>query len=411
MTTLDKSSEEASFPIQRLSPIADDIVKTPQLSERSKLTKILKLIPLLTGLGNNIMGTGSGIAQLIALGKYASDVLRSMSHTVAHVSQYGGIALALLDFIRVPSIYLSSWITGEKSSVTLAKNARWLHATLLLGLAITALAVPAAAAPIALATGVLGVGVSVVALSWTLIRRHGIKRQLKTIDAAINDKDAKLTAINVQLNEAKKNNEVEIELNHRHEQIIQEINELYTKKAKFTKKLNKRDLPAITDKTVGVTLSTLALAGLVVYLFFPPVGIALMTASAGMGTLYIAARVTVPLMKNLAGWIGEKLKKDEAQQDKISDGPDKVNEMERANAQDVNSQGSTATMLNQLPNTQNAKTTAYEPTPVKVNANSSASTKNANEPNRKTYSFFSSFPFKLLAQTGELTSRSMHINK
>lgn len=75
--------------------------------------------------------------------------------------QWAGLGLALIDFFRIPLIYLAALLIGQKPPITLNKNARWLYSTVLLVLTIISLTVPAAAPPIALVTAILGFGCSV----------------------------------------------------------------------------------------------------------------------------------------------------------------------------------------------------------------------------------------------------------
>lgn len=309
--------------LQKAQEMLADPEFSPTAKERSKLILALKFLPLLTGIGNNVIGIGSAIAQLIAIEKSISNALRATSHTIADSFQYAGIAFAALDFIRIPALYLSSWMLGEKSPVTLSKNARWLYAGILLGLAITALAVPAAAAPIALLTGVMGLGVSIFSMAWFFQRRQEVRQELNKINKAIKGENAKLKTLQEQAKEYEsklqeaikaKNKEVIQEYTAKIEKLHQafasqkeKLQNLHERKEKYEKKKLKRGMGGLADKTVGVGLSALALIGLVTYLYFPPAGLGILLAGAAIGTLYIVARVTYPLIKNFAAWIREKI--------------------------------------------------------------------------------------------------------
>lgn len=100
---------------------------------------------------------------------------------------FAGASIALhgLDFLRIPAIYLASFILGRKVPFTLKNNAKWLYAASLLALSIAALAVPAVAPFIGIAAASLAVAVGAFTLARHFYRKREIKKELADIKAEI----------------------------------------------------------------------------------------------------------------------------------------------------------------------------------------------------------------------------------
>lgn len=101
-------------------------------------------------------------AAISKLGEQFSSMHHShINETVTHGFHLAGFFMSVFNFVRIPAIYLIAYLTNQKIPLTLGNNARWLHATILLGLAVVALSVPALAPIIAFASAsVLGLVVS-----------------------------------------------------------------------------------------------------------------------------------------------------------------------------------------------------------------------------------------------------------
>ena len=312
----------------------------------------IKKIPMLTGFLRSVDHAGNSISNIA---KIHGDVSDSLKTAIAGF-QFTGLTLTIIDFLRIPAIYLSFLIVGEKPPITLSKNARWVYSAVLLGLAITALALPAVAVPIALTMASLGLGLSLFTMAKTLYQRYQVRKELKAIKAEIATTMDELEQLRLETKGLEEKINISTANSHRLQMLpelddertkelsgeldnlkllpekLKLVNErfvekydankiplqiLHDRKHKCELTLEKKGTAAIMDKSIAVALSSIALIGLVLSLFFPPVGLSILAASALCGALYFIARVTFPIIK---GWIvGSPTKKSEANVKDISD--------------------------------------------------------------------------------------------
>ncbi|KTC76891.1 hypothetical protein [Legionella brunensis] len=291
------------------------------LPEKALVLLLLKKLPLLSNFLHSVDGAGNALSKLAMIRGYAG-------HTVETASkgfQWANLGLALIDFFRIPLIYLAAAMIGEKPPITLSKNARWLYSTVLLVLTIVSLAVPAAAPAIALATAVLGLAVSTFLLAKHLIERHRIKVELENLKTDIKTQEEELQAIQEQakmLQEIIEKNQGEFTLQELGEKLRnlessfdikkEEIQKLYDRQTHLNQKLAKMDLGSIVDKTAAIAISAVVLIGFAVALAFPFVGLGILAAGAALGGAYILARLSYPYIKSFAEWATKKIKKEES---------------------------------------------------------------------------------------------------
>ena len=93
-------------------------IKPKPLRKKPTLAVLAQKIPLLTGFLRAIDQGGnalSGLAQLDV------DIIGPMK-AAAGGFQAAGLALHVIDFFRIPAIYLAFFIAGEKPPISLSKN-------------------------------------------------------------------------------------------------------------------------------------------------------------------------------------------------------------------------------------------------------------------------------------------------
>ena len=95
------------------------------------------------------------------------------------------------------------------------------------------------------------------------------------------------------------------------------VQTLYDKKFQYEHKLKKKGTAAVMDKGISVIISSIAVAGIALSLFFPPIGLGLLAASAILGALYLVSRLTFPSIMKL--FAGKGLKKESLEALKTSD--------------------------------------------------------------------------------------------
>lgn len=234
---------------------------------------------------------------------------------------WSGFALAAVDFLVIPMIYLSSYIYGEKVPFTLSNNARWLYSGVVVGLALTSLLVPAAAPAIGIVLGGISLGLSVFLLSKAVYERYQLGKERREIRNELAPAEEEMRHIQEQARvlqiafataanaEEQKNIGFQIVLlkEHYDEQKLK-ITALKEKEAVYNEKIEKLGFIHILDKGVAVGLSSVAMAGLVVSLFLPTVGLPMLAGVATASLAYLSARIVVPLIRDAGIWVFNKLR-------------------------------------------------------------------------------------------------------
>ncbi|KTC64582.1 coiled-coil protein (plasmid) [Legionella adelaidensis] len=279
----------------------------------SAMTSFIKgKMPLASALGGRASDTGDTLGTL-ASGK----------NSVSQGFHFAAVAFSALDFIRIPALYLSTWINGEKVPVSHAKNTRFAYASVLLGLAITALAAPVTAPAIAIVTASLGFAASVFHLGRHFVQKAKYNKELKQVTEALIEKENALQILQEEVkakqlllqNALTDNNQQAITqlkqeiptLQQRYQTICKELQETTARKNKLEEKVKKYGSLRLVDRAVGVGLSSLGLAGVALSLFFPPVGLALVAAATIGGLAYLGGRLVIPQIKNFFNWVGSKI--------------------------------------------------------------------------------------------------------
>ena len=222
----------------------------------------------------------------------------------AKVTPVIGVALNILDFIQVPLLYLAALALGEKLPITLTNNARWVYAATLLALTLTAIFIPVTAPFITVSAATLGVLAAISTLGNLFYEYYEDKKELKTVMEKINagptgQLKARLSELEIASNtpdtDAAKINELMIDverLNRDCAKNKEDIKALYKTANMLEERLKiERE---VVDNCIGITLASLALAGTVVALFFPPTGLIILLTATVAGSAYIAARLLIP---------------------------------------------------------------------------------------------------------------------
>lgn len=272
---------------------------------------LLDWLPELTGFGRNVTGTG---ALLTRWGQLKGSFEHSMhtANSLLNSFKYSVLALAIIDFIRIPVTYLAAWQLGEKIPVSATKNARWFYASLSLSLSLAAVTMPAVAPVIAIVSSSLGLLVSLVSLGKFFYRRHRVGRELDDIGVEIERREGDFRLLQaacaekvrclqqaIALGEQRQIRQVGMEshvLQQRFDVQRAVLQQLHDKKYKLELKQSKRGMALFFDKALAVGLASLVLIGVTISLFFPPIGLAVLTVSAGLGMLYLVGRILSKLL-------------------------------------------------------------------------------------------------------------------
>ncbi len=291
--------------------------KPTPIPKETPIQLLLKKIPLLSGFLRNVDHAGKSLSSIAELQGNTSGSLQ----TAAAGFHWAGLGLNIVDFIRIPMIYGAAMLVGEKPPITLSKNARWLYSAVLLGLTITALALPVTAVPIALTMASLGLGVSLFTMGKAFYERNKLQKELKAIEKDIaaetkelNDLHLKTIELENELGAAEAKNDNARQISALREELASvskrfdtlfdqskkdRLDTLYDKKFNGEQQLKKINTASVIDKGIAVALSAIALTGVAIGLFFPPIGLAIVAASALAGTAYLIARAAPTVI----GWL------------------------------------------------------------------------------------------------------------
>lgn len=290
-----------------------------KLTQQSLLASAVQKIPLLSKYLRNLDETGEAA---MMIGERLGDLNDTPgSDSISHGFHFGSVAIASLDFVRIPFIYLAAYVLNQDVPINLNNNARWVYSGVVLALAITAFAVPAAAPIIGLVAASIGLTVSMFLLGKTLYERYQLGKENKKIKKKIHQEEEEmrslqLTAKNLhdrltQATEEEQIIAIYTEILLLEEQFIAKkrvIEQLKTEELQLGQKINQVGMLKVLDKSIGVGLAGLTIIGLVLTLFVPQVGLGLLLGVAVVGGIYFAARLTIPLFQTFGGWLVSKFK-------------------------------------------------------------------------------------------------------
>lgn len=270
-------------------------------SQKSIALSILKLIPFFNKFIASANGAGNAITRMIEI----EGLVNNATQTATSVFQYIKLGTAIIDFFRIPAIYVGALIAKQEVPFTFSRNAKLLYSAVILGLTITAIAFPPAAPIIALVAGVAALGQSIVTLTNLYYKRIETQDKLVQVEKDIAQKTERVNFLIDELEKLEKTAGAakDDDIKSLKRDIAQHLNELqglYDTREYCKQKLEKLGTAAALDKTVGVGLAAFALVGIVTSMIFPPVGVGILAATASLGVAYLVARVTVPLIKFLA---------------------------------------------------------------------------------------------------------------
>lgn len=258
---------------------------------------------------------------------------------------FGGIAMAAFDFLRVPIIYLSAYLLGQEVPVNLNNNARWLYSALLLALTITAIAAPVTAPYIAFIAAGISLTVGVFLLGKTLYERYRLGKERKKIETEIRSEEEEMHTIQKEVKRLKSLLEKATEeeqiakilfeiavIQEQYNAQKKQIQDLKNKEFQLEQQIKEIGVMQVVDRSIAIGLAALTIISLVVSLFFPPVGLWMLTGIAIFGGAYLAARLATPFIKSLGSWIYNKLNpstEENPQSEEIINAPSLSNQHEK----------------------------------------------------------------------------------
>lgn len=339
----EKADKEAAIPIE-LTP-EELFLKTQSLktfdptkvkAEKSKeypangLLQLIQELPFL----NHILDSSAGAGRMfLTLAKVQGDVVAATAPAQKAMMGLEGVhvALSVGNFIRLPLLFLMSAALGRPLPLKVSNLAKFLYSAVGLGLGIAALVVPIAAPFIGIAAAGLGVIAGTVSLFKQIYKKRQLQKALKAKGAlkVVNpdgseSEESKANAgteIYVQgellrtlaqrINAYKENvfdSEGKIKSPHlvasfqdqvkNFEQEEKKLSVLMRERNDIQTELDAQTNAKLIGKSVGVILGSIALAGAVTALFFPPIGLALIGTSIAAGLAYAVVSIAIPKIRS-----------------------------------------------------------------------------------------------------------------
>ncbi len=295
-----------------------DVLRT---RKKSLLEAAALKIPMLAKLLRKVDNTGEAVVKVGEDVDFFHD--SKATESISHGFHFGGVAMAAFDFVRIPLIYLTAFILKEEIPISLNKNARWAYSGIVLGLAITAVAVPVAAPVIAFVLAGLGLVVSSFLLGKILYERYQLnlksKELKKDLQFELNEMELiQQDAARLENNLGEAREEEHIGVIYQEIAILKErfdtqkelVEVVKSKQLRLNEKIESLRTLTIVNRSVAIFLAGVTISGLVVGVFFPPVGLGIVTGAAIVGLAYVAVRISIPLIRAIHNWIKSKSKPD-----------------------------------------------------------------------------------------------------
>lgn len=217
-------------------------------------------------------------------------------------------------------MYLTAYLLKQQVPFNLSNNLRWAYSGMLLTLTLTAFALPVTAPVIGFVLASIGVVASTFFLAKLFYQRskltqedRALQRQINHIENSMASIQAEANLLESQLNKAGEEHEViaviqEISLLHEcYQSDKKSLETLYDQRMKQQQLIAQLSFNKVLLRGMSLFLACASVVGLVLALFFPPVGLGILAAVALTSASMILARVFTPIVHAMAGWLTQKL--------------------------------------------------------------------------------------------------------
>jgi hypothetical protein len=282
---------------EQLKQLQKEPELTPDAPDKNKIAEfLLKKIPFLLSLLASVDKASLSLDKLAAFYNATKGLAQAAKGLRITAAVLGGV-----EFLTIPMAFIACKIVGKEFPFELSTGAKWVYSAALFALAVTALAVPATAIPIAFASASLVLASSVLTLGNFFFSKRQLAKKLKEVDAQIDKNDDKLN--NIQkiacgLENSEVNRDPIQALNDQKITLLKKRQKLINYKVELVQKQESLNIPALLDKTVGVGLAVAGLTGVALSIFFPPVGLGLLAATAAFALTYLGGRIGYAIFSN-----------------------------------------------------------------------------------------------------------------
>lgn len=320
--------------LSELEEKANAEVVAESVEKKHIIKLILKRIPVFTSLDKNIAGTENLVGQLLCLDNVMphGQVFPKTSEALTLSSVFASV----LDFVRIPAIYLTSYLLGEKVPFKMTKNLQWALAALGLFFAVVVLVVPATAPVVGLVATSLGVIQGFSALGYFFYRKQKLRNELTRLHDAVEYDKKQLEETKTTIKEVrasletdtgKEFNDYLIVLKDLSDALENDKTALqnHVNQFEFVKsKVQHMNSEKFLDKVVGILIPLLALSGVILSVFIPVLGLAFLFGASIASLCYVLGKLAKPGIEKLA----VKLKAEETA-NTVSEASDSLTEEKR----------------------------------------------------------------------------------
>lgn len=281
------------------------------VKQDSLLRRTLDRVPFISSFLHKLDAVGDAVIQI---GEHSDGLGDSKStENMAHGFHIGGVAMASIDFIRVPLIYFAAWMLNEKIPYSLNNNTRWFYSAIVLGLAIVMVAVPALTPIIGLVMAGIGLTAGLFLLGKTLYERYRNATELNQIQLDIQAGELLIKHIQTEASL------LEEQIKNEQESVVDYVAKLHTLQERLDEAktnietLKHRELMIghshkgsafkIFDRSLMVVLASLTVIGLAISFALPPIGMGIVIGAGLTGLTYLVIRYSAPLIMRLTTWI------------------------------------------------------------------------------------------------------------
>ncbi len=303
---IQKSGPEPENIEPETSPVSPQATLGPQAQKPLKINELHEKTSMAADLLIDASDAGWFVTNFIMK---LHKALSPAGSTVQTGSIYADLVLSGLNFIRYPLLWLTSKILGEKNPLTLTRTAEMVYAGFLLGIAIASFVVPGALPTLLLISSIATAVVSLLMLGKALHDANEINNhKLPAIEKEINSLTEKQNSLRKALEENPTEQD-RIAYTGSIQAIDTQLQELKDKKQHYKEKLSGLHVSELRDKAVGAVVASIALAGAITSLFFPPAGLALLAGAAVLGGGYLVVMTGGPWVRRAINWGIEKINK------------------------------------------------------------------------------------------------------
>lgn len=318
MDTEDLKQEVLRVELQRLLDMCkdqSDIINQRSAASAALISPLRLKVPFLSRFASETQDTTTILTGLLDTKQKALSMGYAESPALMGSLYFGGLGLAFIDFLRIPSIYLASYLLGQEVPITVSKNARWLYSGVILGLFVAGTLFPPAALAIGFAIAGSAFGVSTFLLGRTLYNRYQLTSKLHDNQKALQYETADLSTLQDEAQKLynefpidsllsnEKLEEIQKKVLEKEKEFDAQLDRIIYRKSNIIRlesQLKQIEKSHLFDKSFGLAMASIGVIGLGVSVVLPPVGLFILASASFVGASYFSGRLISSIINYFA---------------------------------------------------------------------------------------------------------------